>query len=59
MFRKSVVPMAVALGPTGPTDAGNIRNRITSGEKFAILETSIHHPIDAVHLVHETLDGVG
>src|SRR5437764_7161972 len=44
--------MAMALGPTSPADACNIRNGVASGEEFTILQPPVHHAIDPIHLVH-------
>src|SRR6516164_1455642 len=50
--------MAMALGAARPADTRNVGDGITPGEKFTILKLLVHDSVDAIHLVHEPVDGV-
>jgi hypothetical protein len=51
--------MAMALCPRSPADAGNVGDGIASGEELTIRQPFVHDAVNAMHLVHEAVDGVG
>src|SRR5262249_11375171 len=55
---KAAQVVAVALGPARPTDVSDVGDRISAGEKFAVLKTRGHDAVDSGHLAAEALDGV-
>ena len=50
--------LALALVQPHPADAGHVGDRISAGEKCAILEPRVHHAEEAVDLVGEAVDRV-
>src|SRR5262245_64239974 len=50
--------LALALPAQGPSNAGDVGDRIFAGQELAIGETVVHHAIEPVDLIRVALDRV-